>query len=112
MEPTESDKNTSEMKKNESANNFDELYRIDTLTLSECPITASSSTMNAHFDPRKPLAGSTYPRALYYSTPKPPAHTFSDCDTSSFLLRTGPNYNKTGAKAAGGKSLYEVVGME
>mmetsp|Transcript_31776 Transcript_31776/g.53595 ORF Transcript_31776/g.53595 Transcript_31776/m.53595 type:complete len:401 (+) Transcript_31776:213-1415(+) len=82
----------------------------------------------------KPLAGSTFPRASGTcstgsgsgtSSPSPPPssssssvasdpprHTFSDCDASSFFLRVGPNYSKTGAKAPAGPSLYEVVGVD
>jgi hypothetical protein len=41
-----------------------------------------------------------------------PQNTFSSCDSSSFQLRVGPNYAKTGAKAPAGSPLYEIVAVE
>ena len=118
MEFTDTDKpvaEADEIKKIESAQDFDQLYQMDHLKLSETISTLAGETAapsSSQYDPSKIMAGSTYPRAGSQKGQKPPSHTFSECDTSSFSLRVGPNYAKTGAKAPGGPSLYDVVGME
>ena len=86
---------------------FDELFLMDNLSLSE-GVDSSSMVCNG-----LAMAGSTFPRAVRQNKGQQPRpHTFTDCDSSSFQLRVGPNYAKTGAKAAGGLSLYESVGAE
>lgn len=40
------------------------------------------------------------------------AHSWKEVDHSSFLLRVGPNYQKTGTKAPSPASLYEIVGVD
>ncbi|MEC8392120.1 MAG: EDR2 domain-containing protein, partial [Actinomycetota bacterium] len=37
---------------------------------------------------------------------------WSNCDESSFLLRVGPNYAKSGAKEPSPPSLFELVGVD
>ena len=118
---------------------FDELYLIDNANLvgggagAVCAIPSVSSKMF-----RGGIAGGTYPRAGSSASPRkasgssssssssssaatatrsqssqpPQPHTFSECDPSSFMLRVGPNYNKTGTKAPAGPALYDVVGVE
>lgn len=101
---------------NGCAQELDAVNQMDKLQLSDAIIDNSSAQSSAdsssQYDPSKIMAGSTFPRASTRKDHKPPSHTFSDCDTSSFLLRVGPNYAKTGAKAPAGPSLYEVAGME
>ena len=95
---------------------LDALPRMEKLQLSDTGIESSQTQISvessSQYDPSKIMAGSTFPRASARKDHKPPSHTFSDCDTSSFQLRVGPNYAKTGAKAPAGPSLYEVAGME
>lgn len=102
------------IKKNESATEFDELYQMDNLKLSETitELANSSNIVQNTNDSSIVVAGESYPRASSSSTGKPPVHTFSECNTSSFALRVGPNYSKKGNKAPAGASLYDVVGME
>lgn len=59
------------------------------------------------------MAGSTFPKAApQHKGQQPKPHTLTDSDSSTFSLRVGPNYAKTGAKAPAGPSLYESVGAE
>lgn len=102
-----------------STQELNELDQMDNLKISDTateePLGQSGLESSVQYDPSKIMAGSTFPRASRTSVrrdQKPPSHTFSPCDTSSFLLRVGPNYAKTGAKAPAGPSLYEVAGME
>lgn len=100
-----------ELQKSTSAQEFDALFLMDNLSLAEA--TGSGAEDSPVVNNGLPMAGSTYPKAVLRSKgqqPKP--HTFNECESSSFQLRVGPNYAKTGAKAPGGLSLYEVVGME
>lgn len=101
-----------DLQKSTSAQEFDELFLMDNLSLAENAAgfgAEDSPVVNNGLS----MAGSTFPKAVLRNKgqqPKP--HTFNECDSSSFLLRVGPNYAKTGAKAPGGLSLYEVVGIE
>lgn len=40
------------------------------------------------------------------------AHSWKYVDESTFSLRIGPNYGRTGAKAPSGQSLFELVGID
>jgi hypothetical protein len=40
------------------------------------------------------------------------AHSWKHIDESTFSLRIGPNYSRTGAKAPSGQSLFELVGID
>lgn len=39
-------------------------------------------------------------------------HSWSQCDATTFSLRSGPNYNKTKKKEPSGDAFYEVAGVE
>ena len=124
---TSRDENEESLKKSASMREFDELYLMDNLKLTSGDGTDSKpnpkNSKGATPTGLSNMAGSTYPRANNINSNSsgdgrrksqisPQVHTFSDCDTSTFQLRVGPNYAKTGAKAPAGQSLYEVVGIE
>ena len=112
----ESTDQTTGAQKDGPTQELDAMDQMEKLQLSDTGIessqTQTSVESSSQYDPSKIMAGSTFPRASARKDHKPPSHTFSDCDTSSFQLRVGPNYAKTGAKAPAGPSLYEVAGME
>jgi len=39
-------------------------------------------------------------------------HTWTECDAKSFMLRTGPNYEKNKAKAPSSEAFFDVVGLD
>jgi hypothetical protein len=110
-QPSQEDQPVDAIKKAESAREFDALYSMDALSLqdgSAVPSKASTPVNNGRM-----LAGSSFPRTPVPSKGQvPPAHSFSECQSSSFSLRVGPNYAKLGNKAPAGQSLYESVGAE
>ena len=106
---TEPELSPHSQEKAENAKSFDEIYSIDTLRLSEPNIEKNDD----NFIPGRPTAGSSFPKTPLPAKGHPcKAHSFSDCHSSSFSLRVGPNYAKHNKKAPAGPSLYEVVGAE
>lgn len=98
------------LKKIESAKEFDELYSMDALKISE--MSSGEQTPTAPSSNRM-VAGSTFLRAVSEDgRAQPQPHSFSECNSSSFSLRIGPNYAKNGNKAPAGPSLYEAIGAE
>lgn len=92
-----------------STKEFDELFLMDNLNIA----AEDSADSSPVYDNGLAMAGSTFPKAAPQNKgqqPKP--HTLTDSDSSTFSLRVGPNYAKTGAKAPAGPSLYESVGAE
>ena len=71
----------------------------------------------------KPIAGSTMssrkrsksmiPKEVVRDeNGKEETHVWGHVDASTYNLRVGPNYKKTGAKAPSAPALYEVIGMD
>jgi hypothetical protein len=118
MEPNNSSQQSSQdgysneaIKKAESATEFDALYSMDALSLQQA--SQAPSKPPTPINNGKMLAGSSFPRTPVPNRGQaPPAHSFSECQSSSFSLRVGPNYAKLGNKAPAGLSLYESVGAE
>jgi hypothetical protein len=97
------------LKTAESAKEFDELYSMDALKLTE---SAGNEAVPSLSTGGKLLAGSTFPKSAISQGRQAAPHSFSECDGSSFSLRVGPNYAKTGNKAPAGPCLYEAIGAE
>jgi hypothetical protein len=61
------------------------------------------------------IGGSTMPMGDHPSTSsvenfRPNCWTY--CESSSFSLRTGPNYKRNGKKSPSPKAFYEIIGVE
>jgi hypothetical protein len=97
------------VKASASAKEFDEVYSMDALKLTE---STGKETVAPLSTGGRLLAGSTFPKSAISQGRQAAPHSFSECDASSFSLRVGPNYAKTGSKAPAGPCLYEAIGAE